>query len=221
MNIKTKKIILIVFLFLGISLNYIFDSISNQNRRLASEDNSKYLEMDLYDLSQSTGPTFQKAFKYQTLKNAHLQKNSDSSTIQIGLFLVQDDQGKAVPMCEKYQTIDYIFSADGVAVSGKLPTMILRVPCVVDFDNRHTAAFKIPFSDIFQGPLHPNTIKVSNSVTQEQGSLFIYNELSEWPQDWVWTGLKLYGKDGEILSVNGYEIISVIGEPPFIREYQP
>lgn len=75
MNIKTKKIILIVFLFLGISLNYIFDSISNQNRRLASEDNSKYLEMDLYDLSQSTGPTFQKAFKYQTLKNAQLQKN--------------------------------------------------------------------------------------------------------------------------------------------------
>lgn len=221
MSIKTKKILLIVFLCFGISLNYFFDSISNKSRNLASEGNSKYLEMDLYDLSQSTGATFQKAFKYQTLKNALIQKSPQDSTIQIGLFLVQDKDGKAVPMCEKYPTIDYVFSADGVAVSGKLPTMILRVPCVVDFDNKHTASFSIPFLDIFQRPTNPTTIKVSNNVNTEQGSLFIYNELSEWPQDWIWTGLKLYGKDGEILSVNGYEIISVIGEPPYIREYQP
>lgn len=221
MSIKTKKVILIAFLLIGISLNYFFDSISNQSRHLASDDNSKYLEMDLYDLSQSTGKTFQKAFKYQTLKNALIKKTPQDSEIQIGLFLIQDNEGKAVPMCEKYPTIDFVFSADGIAISGKSPTIILRVPCIVDFDNKHTAAFRIPFTDIFNGPLHPETLKVSNSVNQEQGSLFIYNESSEWPQDWIWTGLKLYSKDGEILSVNGYEIISVIGEPPYIREFQP
>lgn len=219
MTIKIKKFILIGILSAGIGTIYVFDYFSNQSRQMASEADAQALaNSDLYDLSQSTGSTFQKAFKYQTLKNALIVKDHNFSSIQVGLFLVQDEDQKTVTMCDKYPTLDYIFSADGVAVSGKQPTMILRIPCQVSFDKRHTSVVTIPFKEIFAGKAGTFNLPIASLDNQEEGRLYIYNDLNEWPQDWVWTGLKLYDKKGESLSINGYEIISVLGEPPYIHE---
>lgn len=218
MSKKLKKIILLSFLLLGIALTYFIDLKSPHHRQVASEQDAELQTQDLFDLSESTGDTFHKAFKYQTLKNAIISKQNSLMSLQIGLFLIKGADNKPVPMCENYPTIDFVFSAEGVAIAGVKPSIVMRIPCEVDFSKKHTTPFQINFTDLFAQKPDITEFKIKSATSETSGTLFINNSLGEWPTDWIWSGVRLYGKDGENLNISGYEIISVLGNVPYVHE---
>ncbi|MEN0057888.1 MAG: hypothetical protein AAGB31_03565 [Bdellovibrio sp.] len=192
----------------------IFDKKMGPQRRIASEDMADYQLHADHDLSEVSAEDFKKAYKYQILKGVNIVVDNDTTGLQLGLFLLKNAAGERVSVCEEYPLMDMIYSAEGIAFSGDIPQMIVRGPCLVDDDQIHIAALPIPFAQIFSSPLTQYQFTVPLAQTSEAASIYFRNVVEFWPRQWVWTGVKFYGKDpANTLSITGYEVISVLGKP--------
>lgn len=187
-----------------------------QGRGIASTENvsPERINTEDKDLSEASAEEFQKAFKYQLLKDARVIESEGKSAVQVGLFLIKNSAGNKVFVCEEFPTVDLIFAAEGVAFSGEIPHMILRGPCLVGPDQSHMELFPIPWQKILSRPLQQFQFSSSLPNSREELKIYFRNVVEFWPQDWVLVGIKLYGRNPEkTLAVSGYEIISILGEP--------
>lgn len=167
-----------------------------------------------YDLSEASPEEFSKAFKYQVLKNAVSIDTTMGPGLRLGSFLLKNSEGSKVFVCEEYPTIDLIFAAEGMAHSGEIPHMIVRGPCLSSTDQKHIEALPIPFKKIYASRPGQTEYKFTLPDSREQIAIYFKNVVDTWPQEWTWVGVKLYGKSPhQILEINGYEVISVKGQP--------
>lgn len=195
---------------------HLLNNKLSPSRKVASEGglSSVGLQDDTFDLSEASPAEFRKAFKYQMLKNVELVQLPEGPGLKLGLFLLKNASGAKVFVCDQYPTMDLHFMAEGVAISGEVPRMILRVPCIVSDDQKHIAAFPIPFDKIFSSPVSQYEFEVSAPGLRETGKIYFRSVADFWPTDWAWTGVKLYGRDpSDTLEINSYEVLSVLGEP--------
>ncbi|WII72094.1 hypothetical protein QJS83_16655 [Bdellovibrio sp. 22V] len=188
-------------------------------RKVASDGSSNSSEMTVeHDLSEASPEEFKKAFKYQVLKDAHPIETSEGPGVVLGSFLLKNADGAKVFVCEEYPTVDLIFAAEGVAFSGEIPQMVVRTPCLISEDQHHLEAAAIPFATILKSPLQQFEFTASVPGSREQGKVFFRNVVEFWPTEWTWIGVKFYGKNPEnTLSINGYEVISVLGQPLILK----
>lgn len=171
-------------------------------------------QSDNFDLSEASPEEFRKAFKYQVLKNVELDSFATGPGIKLGLFLMKSPAGSRVFVCDRYPTLDLYFAAEGIAISGEIPKMVVRIPCTVSEDQNHIAAFPIPFQQIFSSSVSQFEFTTTAPGIREAGKIYFRNVVDEWPQEWTWIGVKFYGQDAsDTLEINGYEVISVLGEP--------
>lgn len=200
---------------LPLVLHQLNKSLTPQ-RKLASDGGLAAVgsQNDNFDLSEATPEEFRKAFKYQVLKNVELEHFEDGPGVKLGLFLMKAPSGSKVFVCDRYPTLDLIFSADGMAISGEIPKMVVRLPCTISDDQNHIAAFPIPFARIFASSPEQYEFTTTTTGAREGGKIFFMNVAGFWPQQWNWTGVKFYGQDPtDSLEINGYEVISVLGAP--------
>lgn len=214
---KLRLIItLLILAALPVAL-FFLDKKIGERRFIASDGRGSEGARPEYDLSDSTPEEFKKAFKYQMLKNATLDKTSVGPGITLGLFLFRDQDGRTINVCEKYKTIDLIFKAEGVAFSGEIPTLIVRGPCLVGSDQRTLEALPIPFSVILRSPVSQYEFDGEIPGYNDKTKTFARNVVEFWPTEWNWAGVTLYATpQEEPLHINGYEIISVLGQPLII-----
>ncbi len=212
---KNKILIFLFFLAVPVAVYFINEELP---KRFVASDyksgkHSSPEGLD-HDLSEASPEAFIKAYKYQVLKNASIKETKLGPGLQLGLFFLKNEEGNRVFVCDEYPTIDLIFSADGMAYSGELPQMIVRGPCQTDEDQLHISALPIPFTEILKSPISTNEFKFDLPDSREKVGIYFKNVVDYWPTDWVWSGVKLYRKDAQnILSIDGYEIISVTGKP--------
>jgi|GEM_PF-1784497 len=190
--------------------------ISGQ-RKIASDGSSSVTTQD-YDLSEATPEEFKKAFKYQILKDAQVVQTPQGPVLRLGLFLMKNAQGNKVFVCEEYPTVDLVFSAEGVAFSGEIPQMVVRASCVVGEGQTYIEGAILPLKQIQQSPLSQYEFNTTINGSREEAKIFFRNVVEFHPEEWAWTGVKFYGKNPEsTLQINGYEIISVLGEPLILK----
>lgn len=182
-------------------------------RQIASSDSAMEYQRADNDLSESSPEEFKKAFKYQILKNISQELTSEGPSLSVGIFLIRNEAGQKIFACEKFKTIDFIYSADGMASSGEIPQMIVRGPCLVNSDHTRIEGLPVPLQKINLSPLSTTEFSSTIPGTEHSVKTYIRNVEGAWPTEWSWTGMKLYGDQGEVLSITGYEIISVQGEP--------
>lgn len=207
-------ILVLVFVVLPLSINQLNSRMSTSRRVANVDDESSLSHIEERDLSEATPEEFQKAFKYQTLKNAVMTQSTAGPGVNLGLFFMKNNQGQKVYVCSEYPTVDLLFSADGMATSGEIPLMIVRAPCLANNDQQHIEGLAIPFDDILKSSPETTMFTAQFPGSQEQGRIFFRHITDSWPTKWTWTGVKFYGKNPEeTLNINGYEIISVLGEP--------
>lgn len=213
----SKKIWIPLIILIALPLSFFaVEKQLTQGRKIASTESisSESLRNEDKDLSEASPQEFHKAFKYQLVKDAKVVISQGNPAVQVGLFLLKNSAGNKVFVCDEFPTVDLIFAAEGVAFSGEIPHMILRGPCLVSPDQSHMELFPIPWAQILTSPL--NQYQFSSSIPNSRENMQIYfrNVVEFWPQDWVFVGIKLYGRNPEkTLEVNGYEIISILGEP--------
>lgn len=193
----------------------VLNNKPNPLRKVASEDGTRINTNTNSDLNRDPS-----AFKYETLRGVAIEKTSQEVGLKLGLFLVNNNTGNKVPVCDLYPFIDLVFAAEGIAFSGETPQMIVRGPCVVSTDQKNIEALPIPFHEILSSP--PQKYEF-HSLLRGQGKVQIYfrNVVGFWPTKWSWSGVtfyhKNYNKDSKKkLEINGYETISVLGAPLII-----
>ena len=176
--------------------------------------------VDRFDLSMLEEKEFLKAFKYQMLGESLVISTPETQGVRLGHFIMSDSD-KAVFACEKFPYIELIFSAEGIAISGEIPQMIVRGPCLESDDHKAIEALMIPFKEILKAPVGQAQFRFPIAERRENVSLFFSNVVEKWPTLWNLTGVKLYSeRSSEVLSITGYEIISVMGEPMTLN-FQP
>lgn len=218
---KLSRITALVLILGGLplSLHFLNKKLSPE-RKLASEGGLSTLGSvhDNSDLSEASPEEFRKAFKYQVLKNAKRVSLPNGPGLNLGAFIMKNSLGTKVSVCELYPIVDIHFTADGMAVAGEAPQMLLRIPCLISADQNHIIAYAIPFEEIAKASLSQYEFPTSSPEASETGKVYFRNIPEAWPADWTWTGVTFHGKDPtQKLHINGYEIISVLGEPQILK----
>ncbi|MBO9668684.1 MAG: hypothetical protein J7501_17935 [Bdellovibrio sp.] len=181
---KTTRIILTVLLLAALPVAIsVFSHKVSQNRQIASTNENLETAVKSADLSDSSPEEFMKAFKYQILKDVKTTDFSDGKRLQLGFFIMRDEEGQKVSVCDRYPVIELTFSAEGVAHSGDVPTKTIKAACRVAGDQLHLEGVAI-------------------DLPQEEGAQWNWTGLKLLGQD-----------ANDFLEINGYEIISVLGAP--------
>jgi hypothetical protein len=207
-----RKLIGIALLLLG-GL-YFGDKFFLQKRGVASFEGQVSTSMgtNYYDLTELTGPDFQRAFKKALLQGLQVHHENGLVGMSWGNFLVKNNSGGKVSVCDKYPNIEVTLKAEGVAYSGNVPELTIRGPCLVSDDGQKILPHLIPLQGLYENVRNNPVYKIAIGTRGDSfvvSAQFLY---TEWPQYWNVVGVKLYN-DAEALSMEGYEIISVLDQP--------
>lgn len=212
---KIVRLVITIMVLAALPLGIaILDKKLNPDRGIASSgDASPNPDTNSSDLSHLSDEEFHRAFKYQILKDADFYKQDGKMGISLSSFMLKGESGGRVFVCEKYPLYDMIFAAEGVAISGEIPKMIVRGPCLISDDQAHIEPLTIPYEEILESPITQSEFTVPYAE-RDHVKIFFRNTVETWPTQWNWIGIKFYGNNPEeTLEMNGYEIISVLGEP--------
>ena len=145
-------------------------------RQLASIP--KNLHTDYSDLS---GGSFEKATIERLSKELHLTYQAEDINIHLPHFQMQVDGKRSRSACEHFQTIQIKIIADGVAVSGKRPSLTLRSPCIIS-ENNYIQSLQIPMA-MFSG-IKPSQM-ITRPVEYNQTLISSSSMTDFWPDSWL------------------------------------
>jgi hypothetical protein len=171
-----------------------------------------------YDFSAYQGKTLMDAAKQRILDGLNVNRDSQSNSVQLGNFVLLNDQNQKDFVCGLYNHITLSFEAEGVAVSGEKPTLIIDAPCVVGTDINNLAPIKIPYQQIkAQNPKSHDL-----SVQQDGGGLLHIqsgNNSESWPNQWSLTQINLTQDSvpSRILNINQQDIKGYANKPVLMK----
>ena len=167
-----------------------------------------------YDFRALQGDTLNQAAKQRILGGLDIQKDLQSNSIQLGNFVLLNDQNQKDFVCGLYNHVTLSFEAEGVAVSGEKPTLIIDAPCTVGGDINNLAPIKIPYQQIkAQNPQSHDM-----SMEQDGGGLIHIqsdNNSDSWPNQWSLTEINLTQDSvpSRILNINQQDIKGFTNKP--------
>lgn len=146
----------------------------------------------------------------ELIKNAEVVSTREGVGLELGAFLTKNDQGVFVTTCEVFSKVELTFHADGMAVSGDAPRMIVEGPCEPGEDQQTLAVLPINKRAIQNIPT-----KELELIYEERGvSIRFENVSDDWPGTWILQNVKLTGMNDKILSVAPDEIRKIRGGDP-------
>lgn len=193
---------------------FLTDRLLLPKRGIATFDGavSTSTGISYFDLSEFEGKEFNKAFKTALVQGLQVHRAHGSLGLSWGLFLIKNDSGSKVYVCEKYPNMEIVLKAEGVANSGNIPTLVLRGPCLSSDDGQKIRPWTIPLQGLYKN-LRENPIwRVPLEGRDESFVISAQYHYNEWPEAWNVVQLKLYNET-ESLEIDGYELISLLDQP--------
>lgn len=208
---KTFLIACLVLLGLGLWLDNSL--LVSPTRRIASALNAGTNDgTEQSDLSQLEGSEFLKAFKYALISVGYGLDDGQQFGFRFGNFLLHNDRGAKVFACEEYNTVDLVFQAEGIAVSGEIPTLTVRGACQTANEPRFIEALMVPYREILASSVSQKDFIGGDSA--HPVAVQFQNVVEQWPTSWNLVGVRLSNPEKQTaLSLDGYEIISILGQP--------
>lgn len=178
----------------------------NQNTpiRFPSSDKIGLLPDNSYDLSQVEPKDFKKAMQFRVLNLLRVIETPEEKSFEFGHFLMSNDQGQIVKLCDEYPFIQLQFYAEGLAISGTPPQILATTRCVPTLDDARIEAVKIN--------LKSNDEHTQLQILPDQVPP-ITNEVSEW----YLNKITFYNQDNKSLILDGYQIIETLGHPIVVK----
>ena len=92
--------------------------------------------------------------------------------------------------------------------------MKVHGPCLTGGDYTFIEALPIPFKKILAAPVLQKDFLEPIAESNGQISIHFQDVVEQWPRQWNLVGVKLSAPESnEGLSLNGYEIIAILGTP--------
>lgn len=166
----------------------------------------------VYDITHLHGSSLQTAVKERLLGGLETFKDEQGFGIGLGHFAFSLDSGEKILGCRAYQKVTLSFEAEGVAVNGEKPTMVVEGRCEYSADLTKINPLWIPVARIFGE-------KPSEGEFNDYGrpvQLKFNNIADHWPRQWVLVGMTVQGDKGQI-EINKYEVGQILGKPFLIN----
>jgi hypothetical protein len=171
----------------------------------------------IYDFSQLQGSTLDQAAKQRLLTGLNIERTQEANNIQLGNFVLLNSQQQKDFVCGVYNHITLSFQAEGVAVSGEKPTLVIDTPCGVADNINSLAPIRVPFQQIkTQSPRTHELV-----LQQDGGPLHILsdNNPESWPKNWALTEIKMtHDQDpSKVLQISPADIKDFANKPVFMK----
>ena len=143
------------------------------------------------DYSHLSAGSLKKATMNRLSKKLYITHHTENISIHLPHFQMQVDGKRGRSACEHFQTIQVKILADGVAVSGNKPSLILKSPCIIG-ENNYIQSLQIPIvmfstikpSQMSTRPVEYNqTLISSSSMTDFWPDSWLISEVSFIPQE--------------------------------------
>jgi hypothetical protein len=112
-------------------------------------------------------------------------KNPPIAGVEYSEINVTNKDGKSLPLCDRFSEIEIEFSAEGVAVSGELPTMTVSGPC--EGLSLLVNASKLPQTVVAEFEWPPDS--------ELQTTASISGASDSWPKFWAITEITFQGQN--------------------------
>jgi hypothetical protein len=141
------------------------------------------------DLSGLQGDLLARAGKMKLLGGLTLEQSKDSASVHLGNFVMLNQQQQKDFVCGVYNHITISFEAEGVAVGGEKPSLIVDAPCSVGNDISALTPIEIPISQIKS----QNAGNREMVIQQSGGPLHVVsgNSAEAWPKQWSLVDIKM------------------------------
>jgi hypothetical protein len=192
---STKYYIAIIFSFLLSVIGFLFgirlaDQLTPSNDRTPASIASHLLANLNYKKLFETVVVF---------------KSLDAQGVEFGAHFTPNSNKTLDFICNVYPNMELHFKAEGMAVSGEIPKMILRGPCVKHKTKEKIEALRFNANTIMSTTPKDKTLKsVQNNV-----HIDFYDLSDSWPPTWLLTEirfLKLNDADKQDLIIDSSEI---------------
>jgi hypothetical protein len=192
---KFKKLNLSSFLLGALFLVLLFFIVQEAKKEVARNEKAQLVSRipasipRSSDLSGLQGDLLARAGKMKLLSGLSVEQSQGSASIHLGNFVMLNQQQKKDFVCGVYNHITISFEAEGVAVGGEKPSLIVDAPCTVGSDISTLAPIEIPFSQIkSQGVQNQEMI-----IQQSSGPLHIVsgNNAEAWPRQWSLVDIRM------------------------------
>lgn len=87
------------------------------------------------DYSYLSGGSLKKAVINRLLMNSYIDRQSDDFRVHLAHFQMTVDGKKHSSVCDYFKTVQITFQAEGIAVSGEKPLVVLQAPCILGEEN--------------------------------------------------------------------------------------
>lgn len=168
--------------------------------RFPSSNQIGLLPDNSYDLSMVDPNDFKKAMQFRVLNLLRVNENSEESSFEFGHFLMADENGQKVKLCEKYPFIQMQFYAEGMAISGTPPQILVTSSCIPTADDSHIEAIKI---------------NIVNSADNTQIQILPEQDppITREIDHWYLNKMTFYNSEKKSLVIDGYQILETLGHP--------
>ena len=132
------------------------------------------------DYSDLLGGSLERA-TFKRLSELHVTYQVENINIHLPHFQMQVDGKRGRSACEHFQTIQVKILADGVAVSGEKPSLILKSPCIIG-ENNYIQSLQIPmamFSEIKPSQMTARPVEYNHTLISSSSMTDL------WPNSWL------------------------------------
>jgi hypothetical protein len=165
-----------------------------------------------YDFAELKGSALEYASKERLIKKARIISESGFVGIQLGHYLTRDNNGSKAFACQMFDRVEVEFEADGFAVNGERPSLIVSGACVASADINTIEPLWIPIARIMADQSGDSEYEFREKGTV---SIRLNNIGEEWPLYWTLTGVKLYDSNGQNgkVEIDLSEIKTILNKP--------
>lgn len=167
-----------------------------------------------YDFSTLNGVELMQATKQRLVAEAQLLKEHSDLGIELGHFVVRNENGEKSFACDKYSDITLNFEGDGMAIAGEKPQMEVEGSCEISADINRIAPLWIPVAKILGEPVGDGEF----SFLEQNTKVRFKNVAGDWPRNWILRGVTMQAKSGETLEITNDELHQ-LNTKPIILEF--
>lgn len=204
-----KKTFWIAFVTMMIVGLVVFKKIHRQGRMVSSDESEEVIPLGVeFDLTHYDGISLSKRIKYRLFENIRWTSDNNDHRLILGNAQFKTSREKTITLCEAYSMIELVFKAEGIAIAGDAPKIILRVPCQSQPGSEFLDPIRIPWKKI--KALSPK----DRNYKDYEVTLFFRSLDDFWPLEWNLHEMRLYPPDGSAsFLATGYDVIAIYGQP--------
>src|SRR4051812_49082085 len=134
-----KNPIVIITLICVVALAVVLYKIKNEDMRFPAA----IQKVEMFDYSTLSGDTLRTAMTKQIIQDSAISRKNNLYQFNFGNFIVEKLNGNPIYLCDYFDQYTITFEAEGMAVNGQRPKLIINSPCILASGLKTTQAVSI------------------------------------------------------------------------------